>query len=189
MATLKESRDATTGQAHPPSRGADEPKDRPSRGPSRLEGSPPGRFEGDGGKSLQFLTQFNLFMMMNQRVRVTIASNPMRRSAYLSLVRGPKVESWAEKSYDWLDRIEADPPAMLPHGKTARQASKADFRREFVKVNHAERVRALDELEKLKMTEGRVDEYIAEFERLAHHLADIRERSTPKLGICVHRQR
>jgi hypothetical protein len=97
-------------------------------------------------------------MMMNRRA--AIARNPIWRCAYfLSLVHGPKFESWAEKSYDWLGRIEAD-PAMLPHGKTAWQVLKADFRREFVEANYAERVRALDELEKLKMTEGRVDEYM-----------------------------
>lgn len=170
MAALKESRDALTRQAHPPSRGAEEPKDRRSRGPegdhSRLEGSPPGRFKGDREKSSQFLIRFNLFMMINQCA--TIARNPIRRCAYfLSLVHGPKVKSWAEKSYDWLDQIEAD-PTVLPHGMTAWQVLTADFRREFIEVNYAERVCALDELEKLEMTEGRVDEYIAEFERLAH---------------------
>ena len=168
MATLKESRDATTGQAHPPSRGADEPKDRPSRGPSRLEGSPLGRFEGDGGESLQFLTQFNLFMMMNQRV--TIASNPMRRSAYLSLVRGPKVESWAEKSYDWLDRIEADPPRHATPRKDSSASVKSGSPsrvRQSQSRRARPRARRTEKVENDGRTRGRVYRRIRKALRIA----------------------
>ena len=36
-------------------------------------------------------------------------------------------------------------------------------------TNHAEREQAQNALKNLKMKEGKIDEYIADFERLAHH--------------------
>jgi len=132
----------------------------------QLEGSPPDRFEGDRAETLNFLTQFKRFMSMNRGA--TITRDPIWCCAYfMSLIDAPKVAAWAERSYDWLDQIKAD-PTMLPPGMTAWQALEDKFRRAF--VDYAEVGRVLDELEKLRMTKGRVDEYIAEFERLAHRI-------------------
>lgn len=132
----------------------------------RLEGSPPDRFEGDRAQTLKFLTQFRRFMTMNRGA--TITHDPIWQCTYfVSLVDGPKVAGWAERSYDWLDQIKAD-PTMLPPGMTAWQVLEDKFRHAF--FDYAELDRALDELEMLKMTEGRVDEYIAEFERLARRI-------------------
>jgi len=134
---------------------------------SQLEGSPPDRFEGDRGKTLTFLARFKGFMLMNRRA--TITHDPIWRCTYfISLVDGPKVAGWAKKSYHWLDQVKGD-PTTLPPGMTAWQVLEADFRRAFA-FDHAERERTQDELEKLKMTEGCLDEYVGEFERLTHRL-------------------
>jgi hypothetical protein len=130
----------------------------------RLEGIPPNKFEGDRAKTLPFLTQFKRFMLMNRCA--TIAQDPYMKAAFfLSLMDGPKVEGWTQRTYDWLDQVEAN-PSQLPFKMTAWQALEADFKRSF--VDYAEHERAQDELRKLKMKDSNVDEYIAAFQLLSH---------------------
>lgn len=144
----------------------------------RLEGTPPDCFNGNYERTLQFLTQFKRFMLMNDDA--TILRNPIKRCAYfLSLIEGSKVEGWTERSYEWLDKLQAK-KTTLPFGMTAWEALKQDFRNAF--VDYAEHERAADELKKLRMTEGRIDEYIASFERLAHRAnADLND----PLNLCL----
>jgi hypothetical protein len=105
-------------------------------------------------------------MLMNRRT--TIAQDPYMKSAFfLSLMDGPKVEGWTQRTYDWLDQVEAD-PSQLPFKMTAWQALEANFKCSF--VDYAEHERAQDELRKLKMKESNVDEYIAAFQLLGHHM-------------------
>jgi hypothetical protein len=91
-----------------------------------LEGIPPNKFEGDRAKTLPFLTQFKCFMLMNHRT--TIAQDPYMKAAFfLSLMDGPKVEGWTQRTYNWLDQVEAD-PSQLPFKMTAWQALEANFK-------------------------------------------------------------
>jgi hypothetical protein len=67
-----------------------------------LEGIPPNKFEGDRAKTLSFLTQFKWFMLMNHCA--TIMQDPYMKSAFfLSLMDGPKIEGWMQRTYNWLD--------------------------------------------------------------------------------------
>jgi hypothetical protein len=131
-----------------------------------LEGIPPNKFEGDRAKTLSFLTQFKQFMLIN--CRATIVQDPYMKSAFfLSLMDGPKVEGWMQHTYNWLDQVEAD-PSQLPFKMTAWQALEADFKQSF--IDYVEHEQAQDELRKLKMKDSNVDEYIAAFQLLSHHV-------------------
>ena len=136
-------------------------EDRPKSN-GRLEGNPPDRFTGDWNKTNKFLTQFKRFMLMNAGAR--IAHNPMARCAYfLSLIDKPKVEGWVEQMYNWLDTVDQI-PGMIPPGQNAWQVLEGRFKSAF--VDYAEDVCAQEELKKLKMKEGNMDEYVATFELL-----------------------
>lgn len=131
----------------------------------RLEGTPPNRFDGNCERMLRFLTQSKRFMLMNDNA--TILRNPIKRCAYfLSLIEGSKVKGWTECSYKWLDKLQTE-KTTLPFSMTAWETLEQDFRNAF--IDYAEHKRAADKLKKLRMTEGCIDEYIATFERLAHH--------------------
>ena len=130
----------------------------------RLEGTPPDRFDGNRERTLRFLTQFKRFMLMNDGA--TISRNPIKRCAYfLSLIEGSKVEGWTDRSYEWLDKVQ-NGKTTIPFDMTAWEVLERDFRNAF--VDYAEHERAADDLKRLKMKEGRIDEYIAAFERLGH---------------------
>jgi hypothetical protein len=102
-----------------------------------LKGIPPNKFEGDRAKTLSFLTQFKWFMLMN--CQATIAQDPYMKAAFfLSLIDGPKVEGWTQRTYNWLDQVETD-PSLLPFKMNAWQALKADFKWSFVDYTEHER--------------------------------------------------
>ena len=83
----------------------------------RLEGIPPDRFEGDRSKTVGFLIQFKRFMLMNQQA--SIARDPICKASYfLSLMGGPKVDTWILRQYKWLDDIDDD-PTLLPYNMNA----------------------------------------------------------------------
>lgn len=92
------------------------------------------------------------------------ARDPIARCFYfLSLLEGIKVEEWVEHKESWLLEVESDPSVLSP-GKSAWDILEQDFQKSF--VDYAERERAFDDIQKLKMKEAKVDEYIATFESL-----------------------
>jgi hypothetical protein len=103
-------------------------------------------------------------MMMNQQAM--IAKDPISRSAYfLSLIGGPKANAWVERQYSWLDRIKAD-PQLLPYRMNTWQALENDFVKLF--VDYAIHEKAYEALRDLKMKNGNIDQFIANFQFLAH---------------------
>jgi hypothetical protein len=112
-----------------------------------------------------------------------IAQDPYMKSAFfLSLMDGPKVEGWTQRTYDWLDQVEADPSQLL-FKMSAWQALEADFKQSF--VDYAEHKCAQDELRKLKMKDSNVDEYIAAFQLLGHCTGmNLNDPSTLRLFAC-----
>ena len=104
-------------------------------------------------------------MLMNWKA--DIAKDPIAKCCYfLALFEGSKVEGWCERQYAWLDKVEAN-PHILSHGMTAWDALKQDFRHSF--IDYAVHKKAHDDLRKLKMSGGNVNQYIADFEFLAQH--------------------
>ena len=85
---------------------------------------------------------------------------------FLSLIDGSKVEGWVKQMYNWLDSVDQIPGLISP-GQNAWQVLKERFKSTF--INYAENVHAQEELKKLRMKEGNMDEYIATFELLGQH--------------------
>jgi len=82
----------------------------------------------------------------------------------LALFEGSKVEGWCEWQYAWLDKVEAN-PHILSYGMTAWDALEQDFQHSF--IDYAVHEKAHDDLRKLKMSGGNVDQYIVDFKFLA----------------------
>jgi hypothetical protein len=152
--------------------------DTPTKGNGRLKGIPPTTFDGDRSCTIDFLTEFKSFMLMNDDAR--IAKNPIKRCSYfLSLVKGPNVKGWTKRQLDWLD-IVCEDPTELPWHMTAWQVLEHEFRNTF--VDYAKHERAQDEIRKLKMNAGNVDQYIAKFQQLADRgNLDVNEPSNLRL--------
>jgi hypothetical protein len=90
--------------------------------------------------------------------KANIARDPVTKSAYfLSLMSGPNVEDWVFLQDLWLEKAEDDPTAW----QTLEQKFKNDF------DDYAGREIAQLQIEKLQMEGDDVDQYIADFERLA----------------------
>src|SRR6266481_836869 len=129
----------------------------------RLEGNPPKVFDGDRAQTIRFLTQFKRFMLMNRKA--DIAKDPIAKCCYfLALFKGSKVEGWCEQQYAWLNKVEAN-PWILSHGMTAWDALEQDFRHSF--IDYTIHKKAHNNLRKLKMSRGNVNQYIADFKFLA----------------------
>jgi len=129
----------------------------------RLEGNPPDRFDGNRTRTRRFLTQFQQFMLMNDGAMIT--QNDIKKCTYfLSLTGGPQVDGWSEMKYDWLDSIKKDPCQLMGHSPW--EVMMQDFLDAF--TNFAECEQAQNTLKQWKMKEGKIDKYIAGFERLAH---------------------
>ena len=128
-----------------------------------LEGNPPDRFNGNHSCTCHFLTQFCQFMLMNDGA--TIAQNDIKKCTYfLSLLKGPQVEGWSEAKYDWLDTIKRDLRLLM--GCTPWVVMICDFLDAFTDFTESEK--AQNQLRQLKMREGKIDDYVTTFERLAH---------------------
>src|SRR6266436_906313 len=97
-------------------------------------------------------------MLMNQKADIA------KCCYFLALFEGSKVEGWCEQQYAWLDKVEAN-PHILSHGMTAWDALEQDFRHSF--IDYVVHEKAHDDLRKLKMSGGNVDQYITDFEYLA----------------------
>ena len=129
-----------------------------------LESTPPNQFNRNCQCTLRFLTQFKWFMLMNDGA--TISCNPIKQCTYfLSLIEGSKVEGRTDRSYEWLDKVQTG-KMTIPFGMTAWEVLEHDFHNVF--VDYAKHECVADDLKKLCMKEGHIDEYITAFERLAH---------------------
>jgi hypothetical protein len=99
-------------------------------------------------------------MSMNRDA--AIAQDPYKKTVYfLSFMRGSKTKGWARAQYNYIEQVEDD-PSLLPWSKTIWQVVKQNFKQTF--VDYAVREKAQDKLHKLKMKEGNIDQYIADFQ-------------------------
>ena len=89
-----------------------------------------------------------------------------KASYFLSLFTGSKVVGWVKRHHDWLDKIKADPHEYpLPYGLDIWQVLEAEFKKAF--IDYAAREKGHDNLRKLKMQGGNVDQYVVDFQFLA----------------------
>ena len=90
----------------------------------------------------------------------------LKASYFLSLLFGSKVVRWVEQQHDWLDKIEADPHGyLLFYGLDIWQVLEAKFKKAF--IDYVAREKAHDNLQKLKMQEGNINQNVVDFQFLA----------------------
>jgi hypothetical protein len=133
--------------------------------PDLALGIPP-EFDGDRANAIFFLSQFERFIWLNDKTR--IARDPVNRAAYfLYIMRGPRItiENWVDRNSEWLDQVTSNPD-ILPKGMNVWEVLKADFKRSF--EDHFGPQIAGIKLHNLHMKENHVDDYLANFEDLAH---------------------
>jgi retrotransposon gag protein len=129
----------------------------------RLEGNPLEKFSGDRSDTSDFLMRFKQFMSLNRTS--AIARDPIRKATYfLSFMTGTKTKGWTRMQSLWLQDAEED-PSIIPVTRNAWQMVEHDFKQTF--VDYAIKEKAQDELHKLQMKEGNIDQYIADFSLLA----------------------
>jgi retrotransposon gag protein len=129
----------------------------------RLEGNPPEKFSGDHSDTSDFLMRFKQFMSLNRTS--AIAKDPIRKAMYfLSFMTGTKTKGWTRMQSLWLQDAEED-PSIIPATRNVWQMVEHDFKQTF--VDYAVKEKAQDELHKLQMKEGNIDQYIADFSLLA----------------------
>jgi len=134
-----------------------------------MKGQPPAVFNGNRSKTNQFMTEFQLWWMINNRSEsMTI---PFERIALcLSFIRGPDVDNWvAEKINQLRLAVRGDParninPTYNETDEALWNAFGADFRQSF--QDTAEEENAYAALKDLRMKEDQIDGYIAHFEVL-----------------------
>ena len=128
----------------------------------RLEGVPPKVYTGDRTDTRRFILAFDRYTFLNHTA--TLIRDPMKRaSLFLGLLEG-KALAWANKISVWLKDVR-DGRETLPFGYDVWQIVEREFRENF--TDFADADKAYRELEKLKMTKGRLDEYISNFQDLA----------------------
>ena len=128
----------------------------------RLEGVLPKVYTGDRTNTHRFILAFDRYTFLNHTA--TLIRDPMKHaSLFLGLLEG-KALAWANKISVWLRDVR-DGRETLPFGYDVWQIVEREFRENF--TNFADADKAYCELEKLKMTEGRLNEYISNFQDLA----------------------
>ncbi|KAH9180815.1 hypothetical protein EDB89DRAFT_68266 [Lactarius sanguifluus] len=127
---------------------------------TELEGTIPPIFDGTGGAARRWFNRVELHFFVNQQS--TAAKDPLRKVGLtLCWIHGPRVDHWVNSQINWVmeqvhERIAvADPWAVF------RQT----FLEFFSYLSEVRRAKA--DLEKLKMEDGNVDEYIGTFTNLA----------------------
>jgi retrotransposon gag protein len=110
-----------------------------------------------------FLMCFKQFMSLNRMS--AIARDPIRKATYFLLfMTGTKTKGWTRMQSLWLQDAEED-PSIIPTTWNAWQMVEHDFKQTF--VDYTIKEKAQDELHKLQMKEGNIDQYIANFSLLA----------------------
>jgi len=113
------------------------------------------------------MTDFNRFALLNYNAG--IMNDPMRKTAYfLGLMQG-NARAWAGRASDWLQKVvEGD--ERPPFGYNAWQITEREFRdafTDYAAADHCAAWQAAQDIRKLRMREGRLDDYIEVFQDLA----------------------
>ncbi len=128
----------------------------------QLEGNPPDKFNGERNDTNNFLMQFHQFMSLDQDAAIT--RDPIKKATYfLFFMKGNKMKGWTRMQSEWLQDVE-DNIEILPRTRNTWQVVKHNFKQVF--IDYVVKEKAQDELHKLKMKEGNIDQYIADFQLL-----------------------
>jgi hypothetical protein len=126
---------------------------------------PPNIFSGERSLSETFIREWELYYLVN--INVDRMATPFKRVALcLSLIRGPKVDSWVRQQMNWLqDAVTRQNNPIPMIDEQLWNIFEAAFRHAFTDM--AREQNAYKKLVSLKMTGGDLDTYIADFEQLA----------------------
>ncbi|KAH8980348.1 hypothetical protein EDB86DRAFT_568614 [Lactarius hatsudake] len=127
---------------------------------TQLEGTIPPIFDGTGGAARRWFNRVELHFFVNQQSAA--AKDPLRKVGLtLCWIHGPRVDYWVNCQINWVMEQE--------HKRIAVADPWAVFRQTFLEYfSYPSDVRrAKADLEKLKMEDGNVDEYIGTFTSLA----------------------
>ena len=95
----------------------------------------------------------------------SIARDPIKKAMYfLSFMKGNKMKGWTRMQSEWLQDVE-EGTELLPRTRNAWQVVEHNFKQAF--IDYTVKEKAQDELHKLCMKEGNIDQYIADFQLLA----------------------
>ncbi|SRR5258708_19898 len=113
-----------------------------------------------------------------------IVRDPFKKAVcFLSFMKGAKTKGWMCQQYAWLQKVEDD-PMMLSLTKNVWQIIQHNFQQAF--IDYAIKEKAQDELHKLKMKEGNINQYIVDFQLTAMNTqVDVDEPTV--LKIFYHR--
>jgi hypothetical protein len=133
-----------------------------------MKGVPPEIFNGDRSQMANFMLQFQIWWMVNNRAEAMI--NPFQRiTLCLSFIRGKGVDKWVEEKINQLQwAVVGDPTAMPPISPTHLDtderlwnAFRADFRSTFQDIAAEENAYAA--LKVLAMKDDQIGKYITHF--------------------------
>jgi hypothetical protein len=128
----------------------------------KLLGREPKIYDGDQAKVENFLTEWNVYRVLNDQTR--IMATPLERTMlFLMFIRGPKVGNWVN------DQVKVVSRHIRQGGnKTDKfiwDTVMTEFTNTFQDIMSHER--AENELNHLQMERGNLDIYTSEFKRLA----------------------
>src|SRR6266702_906791 len=124
----------------------------------------PEPFKGDRSDMKHFLLAFNHYCFMNHNA--TMIQDPIKcATLFLGLCQG-KAINWANQASVWLEKV-CDGKERVPFGFDVWQITICKFKDPFMDYTNLDR--AHQDLLKLCMKEGQLDEYVSEFQDLANH--------------------
>jgi len=142
----------------------DEEENKATKG--SLKGSPPTKFNGDRKMAKKFLNDFKTYKFLNRKNEtMKVPGNCIALA--LTFIKGEHVQDWAhEMMKNMEDRLKSTLNPMLETNEYHWDYFEDAFRDAF--TDTSEREDADNKLQNLHMKEGNLDQYIAEFNRLAN---------------------
>ncbi len=123
-------------------------------------GNPPQIFDGERERTQLFLSQWEIYWGLNYQVNA-MAQPYSRVLCFLSYIQGPEVQDWVTHELRWL-REQVHSGHVLPNNPWLWAQMMIHFGNAF--VDTMTQAKARNELTKLRMEGGHIDEYIAKFE-------------------------
>ncbi len=124
-------------------------------------GNPPQIFDGERERTQLFLSQWEIYWGLNYQVDA-MAQPYSRVLCFLSYIQGPEVQDWVTHELRWL-REQVHGNHVLPNNPWLWAQMMVHFGNAF--VDTMTQAKARNELTKLRMEGGHINEYIAKFER------------------------
>src|SRR5882757_10328715 len=147
------------GGGGPPGGGAG-PGPGHATGGAKLMGNPPQIFDGERERTQLFLSQWEIYWGLNYQVDA-MAQPYSRVLCFLSYIQGPEVQDWVMHELRWL-REQVHAGHVLPTNPWLWAQMMVHFGNAF--VDTMTQAKAHNELTKLRMEGGHINEYIAKFE-------------------------